>query len=159
MAVYYSFHYDRDAWRVQQVVNMGAVEGQPILNSQEWEEVKRKGKDAIEQWIADNMAYKAAVVVLVGAETACRPWVLYEIRKAWDDKKPLVGVRIHGLADTGGNTDSPGANPFDSVTLTDGSKLSSYVSVHNPAGANSKAVYDTIKTNLKSWADNATKRA
>ena len=27
MAVFYSFHYSRDAWRVQRVVNMGALEG------------------------------------------------------------------------------------------------------------------------------------
>lgn len=27
MAVFYSFHYDRDHWRVQQIMNMGALEG------------------------------------------------------------------------------------------------------------------------------------
>ena len=30
MAVFYSFHYDRDSWRVQQVMNMGKIEGQPL---------------------------------------------------------------------------------------------------------------------------------
>ncbi|WP_353939677.1 TIR domain-containing protein [Micromonospora sp. b486] len=29
------------------------------------------------------MAYKKAVIVLVGQETASRPWVIYEIEKAW----------------------------------------------------------------------------
>lgn len=43
MAVFFSFHYDRDAWRVQQILNMGALEGQTILNAQEWEAVKSKG--------------------------------------------------------------------------------------------------------------------
>ena len=47
-SVFYSFHYDRDAWRVQQIIQMGALEGQPILNAQQWEEVKRKGDAAIE---------------------------------------------------------------------------------------------------------------
>ena len=46
-SVFYSFHYDRDAWRVQQIIQMGALEGQPILNAQQWEEVKRKGDAAI----------------------------------------------------------------------------------------------------------------
>lgn len=55
-SVFYSFHYDRDAWRVQQIIRMGALEGQPILNAQEWEEVKRKGDAAIKKWIADQMA-------------------------------------------------------------------------------------------------------
>jgi hypothetical protein len=66
MAVFYSFHYARDAWRVQQITNMGAVEGQPILNAQQWEEVKRQGEKAIQNWIARQMKYKSAVVVLVG---------------------------------------------------------------------------------------------
>lgn len=26
-AVFYSFHYDRNAWRVQQIIQMGALEG------------------------------------------------------------------------------------------------------------------------------------
>ncbi|MDK8178836.1 TIR domain-containing protein [Micrococcus luteus] len=60
-SVFYSFHYDRDAWRVQQIIQMGALEGQPILNAQQWEEVKRKGDAAIKKWIADQMAYKSAV--------------------------------------------------------------------------------------------------
>lgn len=34
MAVFYSFHYDLDYWRVQQIMQMGKVEGQTILNSQ-----------------------------------------------------------------------------------------------------------------------------
>src|SRR5687768_4269930 len=100
MAVFYSFHYDRDAWRVQQILNMGTLESQSILNSQDWEKVKRSGEDAIKAWIAKQMAYKSAVVVLVGAETAARPWIRYEILKAWQDKRGLVGVRIHGLADS-----------------------------------------------------------
>jgi hypothetical protein len=50
MAVFYSFHYDRDSWRVQQVINMGALEGQPLLKPQEWEEAKKKA-GGIEKWI------------------------------------------------------------------------------------------------------------
>ena len=159
MAVYYSFHYDRDSWRVQQIAQMGSVEGQQILNSQEWEEVKAKGRPAIEKWIADNMAYKTAVVVLVGAKTSTRPWVDYEIRKAWADKRAIVGVRIHGLLDKAEKADDPGANPFENIPTTDGHKLSKYLTLHNPAGANSRAVYKSISDNMKTWADNAYKRS
>lgn len=159
MAVFYSFHYERDAWRVQQIMNMGKVEGQTLLNSQQWEAVKAKGDDAVKEYIDDNMKYKSAVVVLVGAQTASRRWVKYEIAKAWDDKKPLVGIRIHGLADGKGNVDSPGANPFDLVKLEDGGNVGQYVTLHNPAGANSQAVYNSIKDNIKTWVDGAYKRA
>ena len=42
--VFYSFHYDDDAHRVQLVKNMGAVEGQPILTSKRMGE-GRKGRE------------------------------------------------------------------------------------------------------------------
>jgi hypothetical protein len=45
---------------------MGAIEGQKILDSQDWESVKRRGRAAIEKWIDEQMRGKSAVVVLVG---------------------------------------------------------------------------------------------
>ena len=84
-SVFYSFYYVLDAWRVQQIIQMGALEGQTILNAQDWEQVKRQGNAAIEKWINEQMAYKSAVMVLVGAQTASRPWVRYEIAHAWDN--------------------------------------------------------------------------
>jgi len=158
-SVFYSFHYDRDAWRVQQVINMGALEGQPILSAQDWEAVTRQGDPAIKNWIADQMKYKSAVVVLVGAQTASRPWVRYEIGYAWDNYKPLVGVRIHGLADETGRTDTAGANPFNHVTLKNGNKVGDYVPLYSPSGSNSQAVYASIKENLTTWVDSAYKRS
>ncbi len=152
MAVFFSFHYERDNWRVQQVLQMGALEGQPVLKPQEWEEAKRKA-GGIKNWIDEQMKYKTAVVVLIGAETASRPWVKYEIEKAWTDKKRLVGIRIHGLENRDGQTDRKGEDPFAKVSLSNGKTVSDYVPVHNPAGADSKAVYASIMNNLKIWVD------
>lgn len=157
MAVYYSFHFKRDAWRVQQIEQMGVLEGQPILNSQDWEKVKAQGDDAIKKWINEKMANKTAVVVLIGAATASRRWVKHEIIKAWNDKRKLVGVHIHGLKDRAGNTDKKGANPF-AIQLDNGQSMASFVPVHDPAGADSKAVYNTISSNIKAWADGGYKR-
>lgn len=157
-SVFYSFHYDRDSWRVQQIIQMGVLEGQPVLNAQDWEAVKRQGNDAIEKWISEQMAYKKAVVVLIGAETASRPWVQYEITKAWNEKKPLVGINIHGLSDSKGNTDSAGANPFANLALQGGGTAANYVSVHTPKGSTSKDVHADIAANLASWVDNAYRR-
>jgi hypothetical protein len=137
---------------------MGALEGQPVLNAQEWESVKRRGRTAIVNWIAENMKYKTAVVVLIGSQTASREWVRYEIAKAWDDKRRLVGVRIHGLADRNGRTDTEGANPFSQVSLRGGGTVGDYVPVYNPSGWSSKDVYASIKANLASWANNGYKR-
>ena len=159
MAVFLSFHYDRDAWRVQQILNMGMLENQTILNAQDWEEVKRKGDPAIKAWIDGQMLYKSAVVVLIGAETASRPWVLYEIGKAWDDKRGLVGVRINGLGDNNRRTDRAGDNPFEEVSLSNGGTVGNYVPVHTPSGSTSQQVHASIKDNLNWWVDNAYKRS
>lgn len=158
-SVFFSFHYARDAWRVQQVVKMGALEGQPILNPQKWEEVKRRGDQAIKNWIAEQMKYKSAVVVIVGAQTAQRPWVKHEIASAWDNHKPLVGVRIHALADGNGQTDTQGADPFKMVNLKGGGTVADYVTLHNPTGSTSQQVYATVKSNVSYWVDNAYKRS
>jgi hypothetical protein len=158
-SVFFSFHYDRDHWRVQQILNLGALDGQTILNSQDWEKVKKKGDAAVEKWISDQMAYKKAVVVLVGAQTASRPWVKHEIAYAWDNKKPLVGIRINGLAGADKKTDVAGANPFKKVTLQGGGTVGDFVPLITPAGTTSQAVYSDIKKNLTSWVDGAYKRS
>ncbi len=157
-SAFFSFHYDRDAWRVQQIINMGTLEGQPLLSPQKWEEVKRRGEQAIKNWIAEQMKHKSAVVVLVGAQTAQRRWVKHEIAYAWDNRKPLVGVRINGLADRSGRTDTQGANPFKGVNLKGGGTVGDYVTLHTPSGSTSQPVYASIDNNLSSWVGNAYKR-
>ena len=158
MRAFFSFHYERDHWRVQQVLNMGALEGQTVLNHQAWEEVKRKGESAIKTWIDGQMEGKSVVVVLVGAQTAGRKWVQYEIGHAWDNYKPLVGLRVHGLQNDFKQTDQAGPNPFATVTLTGGGTVADHVPLFNPAGATSQAVYADIQKNLLTWVDSAVAR-
>lgn len=157
--VFLSFHFAGDVSRVQQVRNIGAIEGDSVVSAQEWETVTGKGEQAIKNWIEAQMKYKAAVVVLVGASTASRPWVKYEIEKAWQDKRPLVGIRIHGLADLNGKTGSSGDNPFDKVYDANGNRLSRSITLHNPVGVDSKGVYASIRDNFESWVNGAVTRA
>lgn len=153
--VFFSFHYKRDVWRVSQIKNMGVIEGQKICNSNDWEAVKRKGDSAIQKWIDDNMHGCSCVIVLIGKETANRKWVNYEIKKAWNDGKALMGIYIHNLHDRYGKTDQKGDNPFDYFVIDkNGDKLSKYVPVFNP---NSYNVYNDIKDNLDSWIENVIK--
>lgn len=158
-SVFFSFDYDQDNWRVQQVQQMGAVEGGAAFTPQEWESVRKKTDAAIEKWIADQMSYTRAVIVLVGNKTASSRWVRHEIAKAWDDKRPLVGVRVHGLKDRSEHTDSAGSDPFASVKLKNGGTVADFVTLHNPAGTTSKDVYTSIKANLEAWVANAYRRS
>ena len=147
-SVFFSFHYDRDVHRVQLVRNINALEGQPLLNSQKWEEVRKKGDYAIKNWIDAQMAYKNAAIVLIGKQTAGREWINYEINKAWADKRPLLGVRIHGLSSMG-TVDGPGVSPFTSA---------SGIPVFDPtvtdawATIDPRATYKRLTENLESWS-------
>ena len=79
--IFYSFHYDNDVFRVQQIRNMGVLEGDEPVSANTWETVKKEGDKAIEKWIDDNMKYKSCVVILVGEDTHKRPWIKHEIKK------------------------------------------------------------------------------
>lgn len=135
---------------------MGALEGQPLCTPNVWEEVKRKGRTAIENWIADNMYGKSCVVVLVGSQTAARPWVKHEIVKAWNDGKGVVGVRVNKLLDRNSQTSVAGANPFDEITFgSSGRKLSSVVQLVTPSGVDSKSTYASISNGIEQWIEDA----
>lgn len=160
-----SFHYQRDHWRVQQVLNIGALDEQVELTAQKWEEVKRKGDAAVTAWIDQQMNYKQAVIVMIGNETATRKFVQYEIRRAWSMKKPMLGIRIHGLKDASGSVDRPGPNPFARFRFADSSRTyADYVPVYDPkdfAGKlapNSSDIYAVIKSNIATWATSGYKR-
>lgn len=154
--VFFSFHFNNDFWRTQQVRNIGALDGQKLYTPNEWEEVKKKGSDAIEKWIDDNLVGKTCVVVLVGAETANRPWVVAEIIKGWNSGKGVVAIRIDKLLDTKGNPSIAGTNPLDQVMLKRGTApLSNYAKLITPVGADSKTVYAHIQANIEQWIEDA----
>lgn len=150
--VFYSFHFGSDVFRVQQIRNMGTLEGNEPVSANEWEEVKRRGDASIQKWIDENMKYKQCIVVLVGEKTAERPWVRYEIIKGWNDGKGVVGIYIHNLRDPRTGTCIQGVNPFDTIKFDNGKPLSSIVHCHNP---NWIDAYNSIKMNIGSWVDRA----
>jgi len=152
--VFYSFHFDNDVMRVQQVRNMGVIEGNEPVSPNTWE-TARKTPGGIERWIDENMKYKSCVVVLIGSETASRPWVQYEIEKAWNDGKPLLGIHIHNLRCPRTSKLPPlygtclkGPNPFAQFTLKNGDSLARYVPCHDP---DSSDAYGSIEENLADW--------
>ena len=151
--VFFSFHYGNDSWRVQQIINMGIVDGQKICNPNEWETIKRRSDDAIQKWIDENMRGRSCVVVLIGSQTANREWVQYEIEKAWNDGKALLGVYIHGLKNQYGAVDRQGKNPFDNFSLRN-QKLSDFIPIFEPNFYNA---YSDIKDNLSSQIEFAIK--
>ena len=149
--VFYSFHYANDVMRTQQVRNIGAIEGNVPVSANEWETVKKKGAAAVQEWINNAMKYRSCVIVLIGSETANRKWVKYEIKKAWNDGKGLIGIYIHNLKDPNTGTCKQGANPFDSFMVGE-KKLSDLVKCYNPKATDA---YNDIKDNVSEWIETA----
>lgn len=168
--VFYSFHFAKDSWRAAKIKNIGVIEGNTPVSSNEWENVKRKGKDAIEKWINDAMNYRTCVVVLIGSETYSREWCNYEVQHAWKEGKGIVGIYIHGLEDAAGNQSEKGPNPFENFyidktinyiaqrkTPIDNNEinLSHICKAYDPPYITSKGVYGFIEDNIDRWCEEA----
>ena len=112
--VFCSFHYDGDVWRANQVRNANVVVGSDVagfFDHSEYEEAKKKGKEGIQRMILANLRDTTVTVVLIGTETANRPWVKYEIEQSIAQKNGLLGIYIHHLKDSSQATSSRGAKP------------------------------------------------
>lgn len=153
--VFFSFHYGRDIWRVSQVrqsdvVSSSDIQEEGFIDSASWEQLKKEGNDSIEAWIDRELTNTSVTVVLIGAETANRDWVEYEIEQSIADGKGLLGIRIHNISDSNGNTDTRGTNPLDDHTIhfTDGStrRASDYYNTYD-------WVTNNGRDNMGSWIE------
>ena len=142
--MFFSFHYEQDAWRAAIVRNSQQFPVKGALgrfsDAVDWEEVKKQGDAAIIRWINKQLQYTSVTVVLIGAETSTRRWVKHEIKQSIDRGNGLLGVRIHGISDATGKTSSPGSDPW-------------LLKLHN------FQIYDWIRdkgrVNLGSWIEQA----
>jgi MTH538 TIR-like domain (DUF1863). len=113
--VFFSFQYENDLWRANVVRNSWVTQDRQAAgfwDASLWEEANRFGDVAIRRMIDEGLDNTSITVVLIGAETAGRPWVLYEIQKSYDRGNGLLGVYLNDIRDQYGFTDIMGANPF-----------------------------------------------
>jgi hypothetical protein len=111
---FFSFHYDRDVWRASTVRNSSMVDATAAAGWTDkslWEAAKAKGDSAVRKLIDDALKGTSVTVVLIGAKTASRRWVKYEIDQSVARGNGLLGVHIHHLKDKDGYTDPKGAVP------------------------------------------------
>lgn len=154
--VFFSFEYSKDHWRAGQVRNMGKVDGSSTFSDNDWEEVKSKSDAKIKEWIDSQMAKRSCLVVLIGATTSGRKWIDYEINKAYELKKGIVGIYIHGLKDSAGNQTTKGSNPFYHIYVgKDNNRLSNYVTSYDTPYVSSQYVYDDIKEHIEQLIEDA----
>lgn len=126
--VFFSFHYKRDIWRVNQIRNIPNVTGCSAAGFQDaslWEEAKKKGESAIKKLIDDGLMNTSVTVVCIGEKTAGRKYINYEIQQSIERGNGIVGIQIHDLKDSDGNTDSAGSIP--AMIENNGYKVYKYV--------------------------------
>lgn len=151
---FFSFHYERDAWRAGQVRNSWVTQervASGFFDKAAWEEAQRKGSAAIKKWIDDQLVGSSVTVVLIGSETASREYVNYEITQSWAKNNGLLGIYIHNLKDASQATDKKGVNPFTQWSFK---KNGNVVAI---------PTYDWVQDdgykNLGSWIETAAKAA
>jgi len=91
--VFFSFKYE-DVSRAMVVRNSWVTQGKEaagFIDAADFEAIKRRGYDAIQNWIDNQLKGTSVTVVLVGEETCGSRWVKYEIEKS--------GELGHGLLD------------------------------------------------------------
>jgi hypothetical protein len=83
-----------------------------FFDSSVFEKCQRTGDEALKRFLSEGLVGSSVTCVLVGAETAWRRWVRYEILKSFVDGKGLFGVSLSGVPDMDKRVDGRGSNPF-----------------------------------------------
>jgi hypothetical protein len=144
--VFYSFHFDNDVMRVQMIRNMGVITGDEPVEPNVWETLK-KADSNVEAWIEKNMKNKDVVIVLIGAATAGRKWIKYEMKRAWELNKPIFGVHIHNIKSMNDGVSAKGKNPFDDFNFNHNGAVIKPL-VYDPKSSDA---YNDIKDNIGNW--------
>lgn len=149
--VFYSLHYDGDRSRVELIRNLAGLQANLEAKPSEWATLKRSGDFAIKRWLEQQLRGRSCMIVLIGAETAARPWVQHEIKRARELKLGLLGVHVHQLADAKGKQSSKGMNPFTQGT----SEPTALEYVYDPPETEPKLAYRFIADHLAAWVEKA----
>ncbi|WP_119681450.1 TIR domain-containing protein [Indioceanicola profundi] len=111
---FFSFHYQRDVWRVNQIRNGHQFIGTAAAGFQDaslWEEAKKKGDRVIKRMIDDALEYTTVTVVCIGYKTAGRTYINYEIERSLARGNGIIGLMVNGLLGPDRKSDPDGTVP------------------------------------------------
>jgi hypothetical protein len=112
---FFSFHYQRDIWRVNQIRNIHNVIPRAAAGFHDaslWEEAKSKSDAAIYKLIDGALDGTTVTVVCIGSATAGRKFINYEIQQSLDRGNGILGLRIHHLYSPTHPTEPKGEAPY-----------------------------------------------
>jgi hypothetical protein len=113
-SVFFSFHYQRDIVRVNQIRNLPQIIDRAaagFTDSSLWEEAKSKSDESVKKLIDEGLHGTSVTVVCIGSQTAGRKFINYEIQKSIDRGNGILGVQIHHLKKFNEPIDPVGATP------------------------------------------------
>jgi len=154
--VFFSFDFDRDAWRAGQVRNSGVTrDNAGFLDAVDWETVKKKGSDEIKKWIDNQLIGTSVTVVLIGAKTSESYYVKYELEQSWKKGNGILGIYIHQIKNSDSSTDTKGNTSFGDI-FTNSYDNKKYFHDRFPT-------YDWVdndgRNNMDKWIETAAKSA
>ena len=157
--VFFSFEYERDFWRVNEVRNCWVSkpdrETAGFVDTNSWEIMNCKGNEVIQKWIDRELEGTSVTVVLIGCKTSSSEVVDYEIKQSRVLGKGLFGIYIHNLKDQYGKADLKGKNPFENFCIAENGQMT-YLSQIYPT-------YDWVDSdgsnNFADWVERAVKKA
>jgi hypothetical protein len=165
--VFFSFHYRRGIFRVNTVRNHFVTKGRYHVSGYRdrslWEKAKTTSPLALKRMINGALDGTTVTVVLIGAETADRPWVQYEIEKSYERGNGLLGIYIHNIrCALTRQTHFKGRNPFDNYSIAKPSLLSHLAKIQVPMSTLNPTydwVFDNGYNNFNTWVEKAAKAA
>ena len=104
--VFFSFKYE-DVSRAMIVRNSWVTQGKEsagFIDKADFEAIKKKGDQAIKNWIDKQLDGTSVTVVLVGEKTCSSKWVKYEIEQSIKRGNGLLGIDISKIPDFQKNT-------------------------------------------------------
>lgn len=114
---FFSFHYQEDVTRAHVVRNSWVTkedrEDAGFFDASVFESKQRAGDETLKAFLTEALKSTTVTCVLVGAQTAFRPWVRYELVRSFQRGNGLFGIRVNNIKDLGGAIGQAGVNPFD----------------------------------------------
>jgi len=114
--VFFSFHYENDVVRANQVRNSWVTkDAAGFVDKAEFEKVEREGDAAVKRWINAQLSGTSVTVVLIGSKTSERDYVKYELKQSYAKGNGMLGIYIHQCKNLAGQTSTKGSNHFGEI--------------------------------------------
>lgn len=146
--VFLSFDYAMDLPRASMIRDMVRSSGDYVFFDINWTVLCHLPEETVRHMIDDQLARCDCLLVLVTEKTAQCSMVNYEIQKAYEMKKGIVGIYAHHLRPEPTLSAQKGANPFFYLRTVNKERLCTYLSCYDPPFTSTRFAYDDIYSRL-----------